>query len=312
MASINKEKNFVSAVIYVYNDAGRIKDFLGRVNDTLRDNYEKYEIICVNDCSADSSRKRINEFCEENKVSSLTMINTSFFQGVESAMVAGLDIAIGDFVFEFDSCTADYEPSLIMDVYRKSLEGFDIVFAVPKGASRTSSRLFYSLFARFSDMQYHIKTSRFSVISRRGINRVKSMGAKTVYRKAVYASCGLPVADLEYVPLAGGAAPDTQRKVKKELALNSLILFTDIGYRISIFLSIVMAAVLLLAGIYTVVIYLSANPVAGWTTTMLVVSFGFFGLFVLFTFVMKYLSLILNLVFSHRQYVIESIQKITK
>ena len=160
-------------------------------------------------------------------------------------------------------------------------------------------------------MRYKIKTQRFSLISRRGINRVKSMGARTVYRKAVYASCGLPVADFDYTPKTDGF-DDTQRKVKRDLALNSLILFTDIGYKISASLSFLMALVLAFRAVYTVVIFLSRHPVAGWTTTMLVGSFGFFGIFLLFAFALKYLSLILSLVFSHRQYVIENIRKITK
>ncbi|MDD6187324.1 MAG: glycosyltransferase [Oscillospiraceae bacterium] len=311
MENLNKEKNFVSAVVYLYNDRDRVADFLGRLNRRLSENFFKYEIVCVNDCSTDGTAARVEKFCEENSVKSLTLIDTSFFQGVENRMTAGVDISIGDFVFEFDSCFADYDMSMIMDVYRKSLEGNDIVFAVPKGVSKTSSKLFYTLFNRFSNMRYKIKTQRFSLISRRGINRVKSMGARTVYRKAVYASCGLPVADFDYTPKTDGF-DDTQRKVKRDLALNSLILFTDIGYKISASLSVLMALVLAFRAVYTVVIFLSRHPVAGWTTTMLVVSFGFFGIFLLFAFALKYLSLILSLVFSHRQYVIENIRKITK
>lgn len=311
MANLNKEKNFVSAVVYLYNDRDRVADFLRRLNGRLSENFFKYEIVCVNDCSTDGTAARVEKFCEECSVKSLTLIDTSFFQGVENRMTAGVDISIGDFVFEFDSCFADYDMSMIMDVYRKSLEGNDIVFAVPKGVSKTSSKLFYTLFNRFSNMRYKIKTQRFSLISRRGINRVKSMGARTVYRKAVYASCGLPVADFDYTPKTDGF-DDTQRKVKRDLALNSLILFTDIGYKISASLSVLMALVLAFRAVYTVVIFLSRHPVAGWTTTMLVVSFGFFGIFLLFAFALKYLSLILSLVFSHRQYVIENIRKITK
>lgn len=310
--SLNKEKNFISAVVYLYNNEKEVCDFLGKVNSLLSENFEKYEIVCVNDCSTDGTVKAVEGFCETNKVKSLTVINTSFFQGVESAMVAGVDISIGDFVLEFDSPVVDYQPDMIMSVYRKSLEGNDIVFAIPNGAGRFFSKLFYSLFNRFSDMQYKIKTQRFSIISRRGINRVKSMGVKTVYRKAVYASCGLPVADFEYKPLSAEKTGDSQKAVKQELALNSLILFTDIGYKISVTLSMLMACVLLMAAVYTVTVFLSASPVAGWTTTMLVISFGFFGLFILFAFVLKYLSLILNLVFTRKQYVIESIRKITK
>ncbi|MBQ5325763.1 MAG: glycosyltransferase [Oscillospiraceae bacterium] len=310
--SLNKEKNFISAVVYLYNNEKEVSDFLDKVNSLLSENFEKYEIVCVNDCSTDGTVKAVEGFCETNKVKSLTVINTSFFQGVESAMVAGVDISIGDFVLEFDSPVVDYQPDMIMDVYRKSLQGNDIVFAIPHGAGKFTSKLFYTLFNRFSDMQYKIRTQRFSIISRRGINRVKSMGVKTVYRKAVYASCGLPVADFEYKPLSAEKTGDSQKAVKQELALNSLILFTDIGYKISVTLSMLMACVLLMAAVYTVTVFLSASPVAGWTTTMLVISFGFFGLFILFAFVLKYLSLILNLVFTRKQYVIESIRKITK
>jgi len=308
----NKEKNFVSAVVYCRDSQSTIGAFLKGVNETLKENFEKYEIICVNDCSQDKTVQAINDFCEENTVKSLTVVNTSFYQGLENGMIAGLDIAIGDFVFEFDSTVMDFEPQMIMEVYRKSQQGNDVVFAVPKQNQKASSKVFYSLFNRFSTSEHKITTVRFSVISRRGINRVKSMGAKTVYRKAVYASCGLPVDSIEYKPLISAQTAIAAKKVKRELALNSLILFTDIGYKISLFLTVAMSVVLLAAGIYTVAVFFSANPVAGWTTTMLVMSFGFFGLFVILAFVLKYLSVILNMVFVQKQYVIESVQKFTK
>ena len=308
----NKEKNFVSAVVYCCNCQADVAVFLKGVNETLKENFERYEIICVNDFSTDKTVETINTFCEENSVKSLTVVNTSFAQGRESAMIAGLDIAIGDFVFEFDSTVMDFDAQLIMEVYYTSLKGNDIVFACPTEGQRWSSRLFYNLFNKFSDSEHKIKTQRFSVISRRGINRVKTMGAKTVYRKAVYASCGLPIQHIDYKPLQNAVVSDSAQKVKRELALNSLILFTDIGYKISLFLTVAMSFVLLAAGVYTVAVFLSANPVAGWTTTMLVMSFGFFGLFVILAFVLKYLSVILNMVFVHKQYVIESVQKITK
>ena len=38
----------------------------------------------------------------------------------------------GDFLFEFDKCLPDFEPSLIMDVYYRALEGYDVVAAAPR------------------------------------------------------------------------------------------------------------------------------------------------------------------------------------
>lgn len=54
---LNKEKNFISAVVYVYNQETQIYRFLELVNETLRNSFEKYEIICVNDASTDGSIK---------------------------------------------------------------------------------------------------------------------------------------------------------------------------------------------------------------------------------------------------------------
>ncbi len=50
-----------------------------------------------------------------------------YSHGLEASMNAGIDLSIGDFVFEFDSCFMDFDPDVIMQVYRKSLQGFDIV-----------------------------------------------------------------------------------------------------------------------------------------------------------------------------------------
>lgn len=128
---LNKEKNFISAVVYVYNQEKDIYKFLKELNDTLHQNFEKYEIICVNDASVDNSVKEIKRFASEIKGSVVSVLNMSFFQGLESSMYAGVDLAIGDFVYEFDSVSFSYPMQLVIDVYKRSLQGYDIVSAAP-------------------------------------------------------------------------------------------------------------------------------------------------------------------------------------
>ena len=71
------------------------------------------------------------------------------------------------------------------------------------------------------------------------------------------------------------------------------------------FLSVVMV-------IYTLVTYFTANPVEGWTTTILFLSLGFFGLFGILTIAVKYLQLIVDMVFKRKHYSFESVEKITQ
>lgn len=68
----------------------------------------------------------------------------------------------------------------------------------------------------------------------------------------------------------------------------------------------------MLTGIYTVSIFLMAKPIEGWTTTMLLLSFAFFGIFVILMIMLKYLSILIDLIFKKEKYLIESIYKINK
>jgi dolichol-phosphate mannosyltransferase len=48
----------------------------------------------------------------------------------------------------------------------------------------------------------------------------------------------------------------------------------------------------------------------GWASIICFLSFGFFGVFVLLTIILKYLSVIVNLIFRRQKYLVESIEKI--
>ena len=306
----NKEKNYVSSVVYVHNNEKNIKDFINKINNVLNNTFEKYEIIFVNDASTDKTREIISEESKLITTGIVTTINMSFLQGVETAMNAGIDLAIGDFVFEFDSIELDYDLSLITDIYFKSLEGYDIVSAVPNNVKMTS-KVFYKVFNKYANMENQLRTERFKIISRRGINRVDSMNVKIPYRKAVYANCGLKQTFIQY-KISPSSQEKSTIKDRRELAIDSLLLFTDIGYRISIFMSTIMLLFSVFVAIYSIFIFVNGNPVAGWTTTMLFLSFAFFGLFSLLTILIKYTQLLLNLQFTKQDYIIEGIEKDTK
>ena len=154
----NKEKNFISAVIYVHNCENEIKKFLEKLNEVLNTNFNKYEIICVNDASTDNSVNRINEFANNVSDSIVTILNMSYYQGLELSMNAGVDLSIGDFVYEFDNIYMDYKMDVVIDVYRKSLEGFDIVSASPDKNKSISSKLFYKVFNKNANNMYELET----------------------------------------------------------------------------------------------------------------------------------------------------------
>lgn len=307
----SKEKNFMSAVLYVHNDEALIADFLQMVMCVLEEQFEHSEIICVNDYSSDNSVDIVRKISKGAQSTTVTVLNMSFFHGVEAAMNAGMDLAIGDFVLEFDACVPDFAASEIMRVYRKSLEGYDIVSASPDKKQRFTSNLFYKVFNKFTDYSYQLGTERFRVLSRRVINRISSMNKSVPYRKAVYANCGLKTANVRYQVMGVSGVKDdgVERKYRTDLAVNSMILFTGLGYQFSVSMTVLMMLVAIAVAIYSAVVYLFSTPVAGWTTTIFFMSFAFFGLFGILSIIIKYLQILVDLVFRRKKYSFESIEK---
>ncbi|HOQ00859.1 MAG TPA: glycosyltransferase [Acetivibrio clariflavus] len=312
MGLVNKEKKVVSAVVYVRNHEKYISEFIEGVAAVLSENFEKYEIIAVNDFSTDRSVEMLKKSASKLEAISFTIVNLSFYHGTEAAITAGVDISIGDFVFEFDSPIADYDFKEIIDVYKHSQEGFDIVSAAPDVKERWDSRAFYSLFKRYSQNRLRLWTERFRVLSRRAVNRINNSYTSIQYRKAVYYNIGLKTYIHKYKP---NKNIDHERKLDTRLrlsqALNYLMIFTDIVPKISIFMAIMMLLFSICVFCYTVFVYIAYDRVVeGWTTIMLFLSVCFTGFFSLFAIVIKFVSLILKLQNSKYTYTFESVEKV--
>lgn len=312
----NKEKNFVSAVVYVHNAEDNIEDFLEMLIRIMQSSFEHSEILCVNDHSFDDSVKKIKQIATIANSTTLSILNMSYFHGLESAMNAGLDLAIGDFVFEFDKTFFDFTEKDIMAVYRKSLEGFDIVSAVPDKKMPITSKFFYKLFNKFCTSQYNLTTESFRILSRRVINRIKSMNKTVYFRKAVYANCGLKMTHITY-PVNKNATPVRKwsfddSKYRLGVAIDSFIVFTRAGFILSISMAFLMIILLLCMIAYSLFLKFTASPVPGWASTVIFLSVAFIGLFGILSVIIKYLQLLVDLVAKRKYYSFESIEKLTK
>ncbi len=314
MNNPKKEKKFISLVVYLHNVEGYIQHFMSKIIPVCERSFQDFEIVCVDDGCTDGTVERLKEYLEQNQVKAMVnVIHMSFFQGMESAMNAGRDIAIGDFVYEFDDVFVDYQPEMLLKVYEKMLEGNDIVAASSRGKLRFTSRVFYALYNRRSRSNNKIGPETFRIVSRRAINRIKSMGQYIPYRKAVYSNCGLSMATLYY------ESTDKTARVKNKivtsertsLAFDSFIYFTNVLERLSMAVCAVFLLVTVGVGIYIVFdIFSDSKPVEGWISTMGFLALGFFGVFALLTIILKYLSVVRNLIFKQQRYLIADIEKV--
>lgn len=311
-----KEKKFISLVVYLHNVEEYIKYFMKSIIPVCESNFEQFEIVCVDDGCTDGTVDKLKEYLEENQTSAMVnVIHMSFFQGIESAMNAGRDIAIGDFVYEFDDVFVDYEPELLLKVYEKILEGSDIVAASSRGKMRFTSKIFYSLYNATSRSKGKIGPETFRIVSRRAINRIKSMGQYIPYRKAVYSNCGLKMSTIHYdsKDVTARVKNKTVASERTSLALDSFIYFTNVLERVSMVICGFFLIVTVAMGIYIISDFFNAHkPVEGWLSTMGFLALGFFGVFALLTIILKYLSVLLNLIFKQQRYLVADIEKVVK
>lgn len=301
----NKEKNFISAVVYLHNDGVRAVKFFKMLTEQLDAHFEQYELIAVDDACTDDTVSLLRDWAKD-LTKPLTFLHMSLFQRLEPCMNAGLDAAIGDYVYEFDTTDVPYPADMIFAAYQTALTGSDIVSVCPN-RTNGSSRLFYGVFNANSHSAYRLRTDTFRLVSRRAVNRVHASSEHLPYRKAAYAASGLKMTDLTFEGriIDKGAG-------RFSLAADSLTLYTDAGFKFSAGITLIMMVLALAELVYTLVIFATGHPVEGWTTMMFVLTLGFAGVFAVLAIIVKYLSLLVDLIFKKQKYLIESVEKIQK
>lgn len=299
-----KEHNFISVVIYVTHDDAPTISFFRALRDAMEKHFSQYEFVVINANCAVNKLDKLREWAQ-CLPSPLTIVNMSMEQSKEACMNAGIDFAIGDYVFEFDHILPAESCALIGEAYKLSQKGNDIVSVCP-GRQKLLSTAFYKVFNTCSRSAYPIRTTLFRLVSRRAINRVHATNEYMDYRKAAYAFSGLKSVCLETnLPL-----PNHTDEEGTALAVKSLILYTEAGYTLSITITCFALMVTMGIFLYTLAVYLTGQPVAGWTTLMLVLAFGFSGLFIVASIIIKYLALLLESSCKKQRYLIENIEKI--
>ncbi len=300
---MNKEQNFISAVVYISDDNEQTIRFFETLNNCLDEHFLQYELIAVNGDSSRNSARQLREWAK-TITKPLTLVNMSLRQPLEQCMNAGIDIAIGDYVYEFDSTDMPYDSELIWKAYELAQEGNDIVSVCPEQES-AMSHLFYKVFNAHSNSGYNLHTDIFRLTSRRAINRAHSINENLPYRKAAYAASGLKSCELFFCGRLG-----RKQENRMSLAINSIVLYTDYGYRVSTKITLIMLLISFITIVYAVFAHVTSNPASGWASIVCILSIGLTGLFAIMAIAVKYLSLILMLTFKKQNYLIESIEKL--
>ncbi len=198
---MQNKKPFLSIVVPCYNEENVIAVFLEAIFPILKQAEKSYEIIFVNDGSRDATLDILKQSAREYE--SIRVINLSRNFGKESAMTAGIDMALGEVVVPMDVDLQD-PPELIIDFIREYENGFDVVVGKRVDrtsdtfAKRTSAELFYKMHNKISDIEILNNVGDYRLMSRRVVNELKRLPETQRFMKGIFSWLGFPTAIVEY------------------------------------------------------------------------------------------------------------------
>jgi len=167
----------ISIVSPVYRAEKMIPILVERIEKSIKKITNDYEIILVEDCGPDQSWDVIEQVAAVNQKVIGIKLSKNF--GQHYAITAGLDQAKGDWVVVMD-CDLQDQPEEIEKLYKKALEGFDIVLA--RRYERKDnlfkyffSMSFYRVLGYLTGTNHDESVANFGVYSRNVVEAVTSM-----------------------------------------------------------------------------------------------------------------------------------------
>lgn len=87
---------FVSVVCRLHDERGLVESLVADVTCVLRESYENYELVLVDDGSTDGTSAQVKALLGQYECVRLLRLSRNF--GLDIALTAGLETAIGDYV----------------------------------------------------------------------------------------------------------------------------------------------------------------------------------------------------------------------
>lgn len=268
----------ITIIIPVYNEEDNINMLYDRLTSVMKKLEVEYEFIFINDGSRDNSIAMIRALSKQHPEVRYIDLSRNF--GHQVAVTAGLDKANGNAVVIIDADLQD-PPELIIDMYNKMKEGYEVVYAKRKKRKGESifklwtARIFYRILSKITSISIPVDTGDFRIMHRKIVNILKEMPEKNKYLRGQISWIGFNQTYVEYdrQERQGGETGYTFKKMLN-FALDGITGFSDLplkivtyfGFIVSIFAFFVM-----LYALYSRFIIQDFEP--GWASLMVVILF---------------------------------------
>jgi dolichol-phosphate mannosyltransferase len=309
---ISLKKIECSIVASVFNEEESVMMFYESLSETLVALQINYEIIFVNDGSADNSLSILKEIASSD--STVRIISFFFFFGHEAAMIAGIDHACGEAVICMDS-DLQHPPAMISEMLQKKAEGFDVVNMVrteskdTRAFKKLNSKLFYKFINSISSVKLAENASDFFMISQKVCKVLRSdFRERTRFLRGIIQLVGFRKTTIGYVApkrVAGKSKYSFFKLLK--LSLTAISSFSKVPLQLGIFTGLIFSAISLILIVFSLVMWILGKTIPGYTTLIIFMS-AFAGIQLFVTgLIGQYISYVFDEVKGRPSYIVDEV-----
>lgn len=307
-----------SIVLSFKNEEDNIPELVSRISKVFNDlNSWDYELVFVNDCSTDNSEKILTELQQKYPIN---IINMSRTFGVGPCILAGFKYANGDCVIYMDSDLQD-PPETIPQLIKEFESGFEVVHTIRterRGENYFKlliTKIAYKFINFLSDINLHVNSGDFKLISRKVIKVILAQGDFDPYIRGLSLWAGFNQSSVNYVREARFSGVTHFPIFSKGPALEFLRGVTSHSTK-PLFLSIFLGIFGILFSIFLAlyILFLKLNNLTYSGTATIVISISFFSGLILFNLGILgiYLGKIFEQTKNRSMYVIKDIKYYNK
>ncbi len=268
----------ISVVIPIYNEEKIISELYRRLHLSVSEITNKYEFIFVNDGSIDNSQLELQKLAEKDD--RVFYINFSRNFGHQIAVIAGLDNVKGKSCVIIDGDLQD-PPELIVEMYKKYKEGYDVVYAKRtkrEGESlfkKVTAKMFYRILRNITEIDIPLDTGDFRLIDRKIVNLIIQMKEQNKFIRGQIAWVGFKQTFVEF-KRDERTEGKTGYPLSKMLrfSLDGITGFSDKPLKLLSQAGIILSFVSLLTILYALFShFILKNTIQGWTSVIICVLF---------------------------------------
>ncbi|WPC76709.1 glycosyltransferase family 2 protein [Vibrio porteresiae] len=269
----------VSVVIPCYNES-EVIDYTVEELLNVTNSIEGYqfELIFVNDGSADDTEAKLLNYSKQHEIVRLISFSRNF--GHQPAVSAGIEAATGDAVVLIDADLQD-PPHLIKDMIELWEKGYDVVYGTREnreGESRfklASAKWFYRILNYLSEVSIPLDTGDFRLMDRQVVNQLNAMPEKNRFIRGMVSWIGFNQTSIRYQRNARFAG-ETKYPLRKMLkfGLDGILSFSVKPLKLSIIMGFISSGIALLMLLYTVYVRLATDHwQSGWASMLVAMLF---------------------------------------